>query len=223
MIRRFPIVLAALGVALPSPTLAQPSARDLLAMGAVATAPALAGTSTTDGLAETCLATAVYYESAREPRAGKEGVAQVVLNRLADARFPKSVCGVVYEGATRRTGCQFSFTCDGSLRRRPEAGAWNEALDVARSALGGYRVKELAHALNFHADYVTPYWKPSVERVTQIGRHIFYAPKGREPVPGATASTFAEAAPTPPPVSIWGLDLKRISSVGASIEKHRAE
>jgi spore germination cell wall hydrolase CwlJ-like protein len=178
--------------------------------------------SAADALAETCLTTAVYYESAKEPRAGKEGVAQVVLNRLADVRFPKSVCDVVYQGATRRTGCQFSFTCDGSLRRRPEAGAWTEARDVARSALGGYRVKELAQALNFHADYVTPYWKSSVQRVTQIGRHIFYAPKGLGPVPGA-ASTSPDAPAAPPPAGIWGLDLRRISSAQQRVEQHRAE
>ena len=77
-------------------------------------------TDTQDGgRALKCLAQAVYYESAREPQLGQEAVAQVVLNRLRHPAYPKSVCGVVYQGAARTTGCQFTFTCDGSLARAP--------------------------------------------------------------------------------------------------------
>ena len=59
-------------------------------------------------------------------------MAQVILNRVRDPNFPASVCGVVYQGAERVTGCQFSFTCDGSLARPPVAWAWNQAESVAR-------------------------------------------------------------------------------------------
>jgi spore germination cell wall hydrolase CwlJ-like protein len=76
----------------------------------------------------TCLTQAVYYEAAREPLSGQEAVAQVVLNRMRHPAYPKSVCGVVYQGSARITGCQFTFTCDGSLGREPEPGLWSQAL-----------------------------------------------------------------------------------------------
>ena len=68
-----------------------------------------------------CLTQAVYYEAGFEPLEGRRAVAQVVLNRMRHPAFPKSVCGVVYQGA-RDPVCQFSFVCDGSLYRAP--GAW---------------------------------------------------------------------------------------------------
>ena len=64
-----------------------------------------------------CLTQAIYYEAALEPTLGQEAVAQTVLNRVRHPNFPHSVCGVVYQGAQQATGCQFSFTCDGSRGR----------------------------------------------------------------------------------------------------------
>jgi hypothetical protein len=84
-----------------------------------------------------CLATAVYFESAGEPMAGQRAVAQVVLNRLRNPRYPKTICEVVYQGAERPTGCQFSFACDGSTRRVPGAAGWAVATAVATSVLNG--------------------------------------------------------------------------------------
>ena len=66
-----------------------------------------------------CLTSAIYYEAGQESTDGQRAVAQVVLNRVRHPAFPASVCGVVYEGSTRATGCQFTFTCDGSLARAP--------------------------------------------------------------------------------------------------------
>lgn len=143
-----------------------------------------------------CLTQAVYYEAALEPRRGQEAVAQVVLNRVRDPNFPASVCGVVYQGAERTTGCQFSFTCDGSLARTPVAWAWNRAEDVARSALNGFVADWVGTATHYHADYVHPWWAPTLTKVNQVGAHIFYrwmgsngdtrafrqAYSGREPV-----------------------------------------
>ncbi|MDZ4372521.1 MAG: cell wall hydrolase, partial [Phenylobacterium sp.] len=85
-----------------------------------------------------CLSQAVYYEAAREPRLGQEAVAQVVLNRMRHPAYPKSVCGVVYQGSARVTGCQFTFTCDGALRWAPQGDLWRRAQDVARRALAGH-------------------------------------------------------------------------------------
>jgi spore germination cell wall hydrolase CwlJ-like protein len=135
-----------------------------------------------------CLTQAVYYEAALEPTAGQEGVAQVVLNRVRDPNFPSSVCGVVYQGAALDTGCQFSFTCDGALAQGPIPWAWKRAEDVAARALAGYVAPGVGTATHYHADYVFPYWGPTLAKVNQLGRHIFYRWTGSA---GETAS-FAQ-------------------------------
>lgn len=121
-----------------------------------------------------CMTQAVYYEAAYEPLTGRRAVAQVVLNRMRHPAYPNSVCGVVYQGSHRRTGCQFSFTCDGALLRAPAAGAWREAEAVARAALAGYVEPSVGTATHYHADYVLPKWAFNLAKIDQIGRHIFY-------------------------------------------------
>ncbi|MFC0590153.1 cell wall hydrolase [Novosphingobium aquiterrae] len=133
-----------------------------------------------------CLTQAVYYEAANEPLQGRRAVAQVVLNRMRHPAYPKSVCGVVYQGAERRTGCQFSFTCDGALLRVPAAVRWNEAALVARAALAGYVEPSVGTATFYHADYVLPKWAFTLGKIGQIGRHIFYRFGGN----WGTASAF---------------------------------
>jgi len=131
-----------------------------------------------------CLTQAVYYEAGYEPIEGRRAVAQVVLNRMRHPAFPKSVCGVVYQGA-RQPVCQFSFVCDGSLYRRPALGAWKEAERVAVAALDGFVERSVGAATHYHADYVAPYWAPRLAKLSQIGAHIFYR------WPGAWGSTAA--------------------------------
>lgn len=126
-----------------------------------------------------CLAQAVYYEAAREPIQGRRAVAQVVLNRVRSPLYPDSVCGVVYEGSERTTGCQFSFTCDGSLLRGPMPALWREAEEVARQALAGSVEASVGTATNYHADYVLPKWAFTLAKIDQIGRHIFYRLHGK--------------------------------------------
>jgi Cell Wall Hydrolase len=121
-----------------------------------------------------CLTQAVYYEAAVEPLEGRRAVAQVVLNRVLHPAYPKSVCGVVYQGAERHTGCQFSFTCDGALLRSPAAGPWREAQAVALAALSGYVEPSVGTATFYHADYVLPNWAYRLGKINKIGRHIFY-------------------------------------------------
>ena len=121
-----------------------------------------------------CLTQAVYYEAALESTAGQEGVAQVVLNRVRDPNYPNTVCGVVFQGAERSTGCQFSFTCDGALANGPVAWAWERARKVAERALNGYVAKRIGTATHYHADYVHPWWAPTLTKIDQIGAHIFY-------------------------------------------------
>ena len=131
-----------------------------------------------------CLTQAVYYEAGFEPAEGRRAVAQVVLNRMRHPAFPKSVCGVVYQGA-RQPVCQFSFVCDGSLYRRPALGAWKEAERIAAAALDGFVERSVGAATHYHADYVAPYWAPRLAKISQIGTHIFYR------WPGAWGSTAA--------------------------------
>ncbi|MGA0546500.1 cell wall hydrolase [Brevundimonas sp. VNH65] len=137
-------------------------------------------TATTEDRARAvrCLTQAVYYEAALESDDGQAAVAQVVLNRVRDPNYPSSVCGVVFEGAERNTGCQFSFTCDGALSQAPVSWAWERARKVAERALDGHVALSVGTATHYHADYVRPWWAPTLARITQIGTHIFYRWKG---------------------------------------------
>ena len=126
-----------------------------------------------------CLAQAVYYEARGEGTAGMQAVAQVVLNRARHPAFPKTICGVVYQGAARRVGCQFSFVCDGSMRRGKEPGAWRKARDIAARALGGYVMADVGNSTHFHTTGVSPSWRNRLLRVTQVGTHVFYRFGGR--------------------------------------------
>lgn len=139
----------------------------------------------------TCLTQAVYYEAAREPLAGQEAVAQVVLNRMRHPAYPKSVCGVVYQGSARMTGCQFTFTCDGSLARAPEPGLWAQARSVAQRALSGHVARDVGSATHYHAVYVSPYWAPTLVKMVQIGAHIFYRWTGPWGEPPAFTGRYA--------------------------------
>ena len=123
-----------------------------------------------------CLAAAIYYEARGEPRNGQQAVAQVVLNRVEDGRYPGTVCGVVFQDENRKHRCQFSFACDGKPERPKPGAAWTQSLDIAREFLNGFIYQPVAAATHYHADYVSPRWSRSSEmtRVRQIGNHIFY-------------------------------------------------
>ncbi|MDP9414705.1 MAG: cell wall hydrolase, partial [Pseudomonadota bacterium] len=121
-----------------------------------------------------CLTSAIYYEAATEPLDGQRAVAQVVLNRVRHPAYPNSVCGVVYQGSERVTGCQFTFTCDGSLARRPLAPIWNRARQIAEAALAGAVYKPVGWATHYHTNWVVPYWSSSLVKAALVGTHIFY-------------------------------------------------
>ena len=121
-----------------------------------------------------CLTSAVYYEAAQEPTDGQRAVAQVVLNRVRHPAFPNSVCGVVFEGSTRVTGCQFTFTCDGAIAHAPVPSLWNRARKVAEAALKGFVYAPVGYATHYHANYVVPYWASSLTKTLVEGAHIFY-------------------------------------------------
>lgn len=140
--------------------------------------------------AERCLATAIYFEAALESEEGQRAVAQVILNRVRDPNFPKSVCGVIYQGWERSTGCQFSFTCDGALLRGAVPALYRNAERYARDALNGHVVESVGTATHYHADYVAPYWGPSLYKVGQIGAHIFYRWPGASGMPNAFTGRY---------------------------------
>ena len=121
-----------------------------------------------------CLTQAIYYEAATEPLDGQRAVAQVVLNRLRHPAYPNTVCGVVFQGSERATGCQFTFTCDGALARTPMLSIWNRARAVAEAALAGYVFKPVGWATHYHTNWVVPYWSSSLVKAANIGTHIFY-------------------------------------------------
>lgn len=124
-----------------------------------------------------CLATAALYEAGSDPRA-QQAVIQVVLNRVRLVQYPHTVCGVVYQGSALQTGCQFSFTCDGSQTRRPERQGWEAARLAAKRALAGRVFRPVGRATHYHADWMVPYWIGSLDKIAQIRTHIFYRPKG---------------------------------------------
>lgn len=120
-----------------------------------------------------CLATAALYEAGTDER-GQRAVIQVVLNRVRHPGFPRTVCGVVYQGSSRRTGCQFTFTCDGSFQRRRARAGWVQARKAAKRALGGYVFADVGTATHYHADWVVPYWRGALAKIAQVDTHIFY-------------------------------------------------
>jgi hypothetical protein len=142
-----------------------------------------------------CMTEAIYYEAGNEPIDGQRAVAQVILNRMRSPVYPHSVCGVVYQGSDRKTGCQFTFTCDGSLARVPTAASWARASGVAAAALSGGVYAPVGWATNYHADYVVPYWAQSLVKLTTVGRHIFYGWKGASGTGAGFTSRYAGVEP----------------------------
>jgi hypothetical protein len=109
-----------------------------------------------------------------EPADGQRAVAQVVLNRVRHPAFPKTVCGVVFQGSERTTGCQFTFTCDGAIGRAPVPVLWARARRVAEEALAGQVYAPVGWSTHYHANYVVPYWSGTLAKAANVGRHIFY-------------------------------------------------
>lgn len=128
-----------------------------------------------------CLATAIYYEARSESLSGQLAVAEVIANRVADARYPNSVCDVVFQGSSRNIGCQFTFTCDGALARKPRGIRWERAKSVAAHVTLDLHERRTNGATHYHADYVDPIWNAGLVKTRKIGTHIFYRfPRGRE-------------------------------------------
>ncbi len=157
-----------------------------------------AGTAIDHVRALQCLTAAIYYEAAREPDAGQRAVAQVVLNRVAHPAFPKTVCGVVYQGS-ERPGCQFSFACDGSLAHPPMAAYWTRARRVAEAALAGFVFAPAGLATHYHTSAVHPAWSDSMTLLGTIGAHRFYRWTGGAGQPQAFRAAYWGGEPLAAP------------------------
>ena len=172
----------------------------------------MAGASAVDrGRALECLATAIYYEAASESDDGQRAVAQVVLNRVRHSAFPGTVCGVVYQGS-EKSGCQFSFACDGAMARLPSKAGWARAARIAAMALAGQVFAPVGLATHYHTYAVTPAWNRTLVMTDAIGAHFFHRWKGYwgtaaafsqtryrggEPVPGPHPRAIPLATPAP--------------------------
>jgi spore germination cell wall hydrolase CwlJ-like protein len=131
-----------------------------------------------------CLTAAVYYEARGETAAGQAAVAQVVLNRVRHPAFPKTVCGVVYQGVHTGNGCQFSFACSGAIGRPHEQAAWRRSQEVAIHALEGGVMSAVGDATHFHAARAGASFGRGMTRVAQVGLQVFYKFSGYEGSPG---------------------------------------
>lgn len=161
--------------------------------------PFAAGPQAEDDYARSldCLAQAIFYEARSESEDGQRAVAQVVLNRVRHPAFPNSVCGVVYQGAKLRTGCQFTFTCDGSLQYATKGRAWDRARRIAEQAIAGEVYAPVGTATHYHTTAILPYWASSLTRQAVVGAHIFYRWRGTQGVPDAFGQRYAGIEPAP--------------------------
>ena len=157
---------------------------------------AFSGDSATRARALECLTSTIYYEAGRESENGQRAVAQVVLNRVRHPAFPSTVCGVVYQGSTRATGAQFTFTNDGSLYRQPDFAGWARARRIADEALSGSVFAPVGMATHYHANYVVPYWASSLAKNAVIGAHLFYRWSGGWGKPAAFTQRYARQEPS---------------------------
>ncbi|WP_037149626.1 cell wall hydrolase [Rhizobium freirei] len=126
-----------------------------------------------------CLATGIYFEARGEAVKGQAAVAQVILNRVRNPAYPKTICGVVYQNEDWHNACQFSFACDNIKKRVNSPEHWHIARQVAMAVTAGkIWLPEVGSATHYHAVYVRPKWAAEMVKVGRIGMHIFYRTYG---------------------------------------------
>jgi spore germination cell wall hydrolase CwlJ-like protein len=126
------------------------------------------------GAAWTCLTEALYFEARGETLKGQLAVAEVILNRVDDRRYPDTVCGVVNQGSHRRHACQFSFKCDGRKEVFTEMRSYDRVGKIARIMLDGRERALTKGATHYHTTQVSPGWARRLTRTARIGSHLFY-------------------------------------------------
>ena len=129
-----------------------------------------------------CMATAIYFEARGEPMVGQVAVAQVIMSRVYDERYPDTVCDVVKQGyyyswdktIPIRDKCQFSVWCDGKPETIKDEDAYFWATEVAQAVMVGTLYDTTQGATHYHAYYVQPSWSKKFTRTVRINDHIFY-------------------------------------------------
>jgi hypothetical protein len=164
-------------------------------LGATAQPFMFAGTAESKERAVDCLASAMWYEAGDDAR-GERAVGQVVLNRVRHPAFPASICGVVFQGSARPTGCQFTFTCDGAMQRTPSDLAFARARSEARAMLEGAVDREVGLATHYHTDWVHPIWSAEMDKLAQVETHLFFRWRGNWGGVQAMRQAYAGDEPT---------------------------
>ena len=129
-----------------------------------------------------CLAMNLYHETRGETLAGNIAVGYVTMNRVADPRYPDTVCGVVHQAKYHgwdlvnpiRNRCQFSWYCDGLSDNPQDGKAMLESVILAQHVIAGTVTDISQGATHYHAKYVNPYWADDMTVVLEVGQHIFY-------------------------------------------------
>ena len=182
--------------------------------GGPGTAPSFifAGSAADRVRARDCLALAAMAEAGYGD-ADQRAVMQVILNRTRHPGFANTVCGVVYQGSHRRTGCQFTFTCDGSLSRRYPDSEWRAARQRADEALGGRVEAAVGLATHYHADYVYPWWSPQLDKIAAVGPHMFYRWRGFWGTPQALNARYRGGEPDPMGLRETAMEIERPETI----------
>ena len=122
-----------------------------------------------------CLAEGIYFEARGEIEKGQAAVAQVILNRVRNPKYPNTICGVIYQNISWFNRCQFSFACDKIKDRVIPGSHWETAKAIALAVTSGkIWIAEVGSSTHYHATYVSPNWGPTMIRVAKVGQHIFY-------------------------------------------------
>ena len=166
------------------------------------------GSSADRARARDCLALAAMAEAGYGD-IDQRAVMQVVLNRARHPGFANTVCGVVYQGSQRATGCQFSFTCDGSLARTYPASQWRYARQRAEEALGGRVESAVGIATHYHANYVYPWWSDQLDKIAVVGPHLFFRWRGFWGTNRAFSVAYRGGEPDPTALRIVAQETER--------------
>lgn len=169
-----------------------------------------------------CMTQAIYYEAGTESEAGQRAVAQVVLNRVRHPSYANSICGVVFAGSERSTGCQFTFTCDGALARRPVASIWTRAQRYAREAIDGRAFGDVGYATHYHTLDIWPYWGRRLTMTNMIGRHLFHRLRGSAGGPAAFTVRYAGRETAPRPWRARAVEVTDADAAGETMEQDQA-
>ena len=139
--------------------------------------------STGEGQSESdCLAQAIYHEARGESEAGQSAVANVIVNRALSGKFPSTLCGVIYQNASKGYHrCQFTFACDGRTDAPREQRAWARSQNIAKEVYAefasGRQMESLPRSvLYYHTRSSNPSWSNTFTQVASIGSHLFYSP-----------------------------------------------